>query len=97
MRERSPGDIVLFSWLRGENEAMDEHVARNGIAARIAGDTFVIAAAAAHSHRPGYVPLMLGGAARFQRGNISPPSQRRTCKGGYDDIRAGLLSSPRRR
>ena len=96
MRERSPGDVVLFSVApEGENEAVEEHLARNGIAARIEGDTFVI--------RRGKlripvvpvrdVPLMLGGAARYQRANILAAIASAYVQGvRYDDIRAGLLS-----
>ena len=96
MRERSPGDIVLFSVApEGENEAVEEHLARNGIAARIENDTFVI--------RRGKlripvvpvrdVPLMMGGAARYQRANILAAIASAYVQGvRYDDIRAGLLS-----
>jgi cyanophycin synthetase len=96
MRERSPGDIVLFSTMaEGENENLDEHIAKNGVAAIIENDTFVI--------RRGRlripivplreVPLMMGGAARFQRGNILASIAAAYVQGvRYDDIRAGLLS-----
>ena len=96
MRERSPGDVVLFSVApEGESEAVEEHLARNGIAARIENDTFVI--------RRGKlripvvpvreVPLMMGGAARYQRANILAAIASAYVQGvRYDDIRAGLLS-----
>ena len=96
MRERSPGDVVLFSVMsEGENEDIDEHISRNGIAAVVEGATFVI--------RRGRlripivpvrdVPLMMGGAARFQRGNILAAIATAYVQGvRYDDIRAGLLS-----
>jgi cyanophycin synthetase len=96
MRERSPGDVVLFSLApEGGNEAVEEHLGRNGIAVGIEADTFVI--------RRGRlripivpvrdVPLMLGGAARFQRGNILAAIATAYVQGvRYDDIRAGLLS-----
>jgi cyanophycin synthetase len=96
MRDQSPGDIVLFSTAaEGENEALDEHIVKNGIAAIIENDTFVI--------RRGRlripivpvreVPLMMGGAARFQRGNILAAIATAYVQGvRYDDIRAGLLS-----
>jgi cyanophycin synthetase len=96
MHERTTGDLVLFSVQpEGQNEAFEDHIARNGIGARIESDTFVI--------RRGKlripiavvreVPLMLGGAARFQRGNILAAIAAAYVQGmRYDDIRAGLLS-----
>jgi cyanophycin synthetase len=96
MRERTPGDVVLFSVLpEGESAAVEAHLARNGICARIEGNTFVvrrgrlrIPIAALHE-----VPLMMGGAARFQRGNILAAIAAAYVQGvRYDDIRAGLLS-----
>jgi cyanophycin synthetase len=96
MRDRSPGDIVLFSVAaEGENEAVEEHISRNGIAARIEGDTFVVRRGKLRipivSVRE--VPLMLGGAARFQRANVLAAIATAYVQGvRYDDIRAGLLS-----
>jgi len=96
MRERSPGDIVLFSTFgEGENPAVEEHLSRAGIAVRVERDTFVvrrgrlrIPIAAVRD-----VPLMMGGAARFQRGNILAAIATAYVQGiRYDDIRAGLLS-----
>jgi cyanophycin synthetase len=96
MRDRTPGDIVLFSTRpEGESEEFEAHLLRNGIGARIENDTFVI--------RRGRlkipiapvreVPLMLGGAARFQRENILAAIATAYVQGmRYDDIRAGLLS-----
>ncbi len=96
MRDRTPGDIVLFSVKpEGESEEFEAHLSRNGIGARIENDTFVI--------RRGRlkipiapvrdVPLMLGGAARFQRENILAAIATAYVQGmRYDDIRAGLLS-----
>jgi cyanophycin synthetase len=96
MRDRTPGDIVLFSTKpEGESEEFEMHLQRNGIGARIENDTFVI--------RRGRlkipiapvreVPLMLGGAARFQRENILAAIATAYVQGmRYDDIRAGLLS-----
>ncbi|HEU4748935.1 MAG TPA: cyanophycin synthetase [Gemmatimonadaceae bacterium] len=96
MRDRSPGDIVLFSTKpEGESEEFEAHLLRNGIGARIENDTFVI--------RRGRlkipiapvreVPLMLGGGARFQRENILAAIATAYVQGmRYDDIRAGLLS-----
>ncbi|MBA2688253.1 MAG: cyanophycin synthetase, partial [Gemmatimonadaceae bacterium] len=96
MRDRTPGDIVLFSVKpEGESEEFEMHLSRNGIGARIENDLFVI--------RRGRlkipiapvrdVPLMLGGAARFQRENILAAIATAYVQGmRYDDIRAGLLS-----
>ncbi|MDQ3673831.1 MAG: cyanophycin synthetase [Gemmatimonadota bacterium] len=96
MRDRTPGDIVLFSTLpEGASEEFEAHLLRNGIGARIENETFVI--------RRGRlkipiapvrdVPLMLGGAARFQRDNILAAIATAYVQGmRYDDIRAGLLS-----
>jgi cyanophycin synthetase len=96
MRERTSGDTVLFSAREfGENELVEDHVARGGIAAVIEQDTFVIRRgrlripiAAEHD-----VPLSLGGAARFQRENVLAAVAAAYVQGmRYDDIRAGLLS-----
>ena len=96
MRDRTPGDIVLFSTKpEGESEEFETHLLRNGIGARIENDTFVI--------RRGRlkipiapvreVPLMVGGAARFQRENVLAAIATAYVQGiRYDDIRAGLLS-----
>jgi cyanophycin synthetase len=96
MSERTAGDVVLFSTQPdGANARFEEHVARGGIAARIEDDTFVvrrgrlrIPIAAVRD-----VPLMLGGAARFQAGNVLAAIATAYVRGmRYDDIRAGLLS-----
>jgi len=96
MRDRTPGDLVLFSAKSdGESVEMKRHLARNGIGACVENDTFVI--------RRGRlkipiapvreVPLMLGGAARFQQENILAAIATAYVQGmRYDDIRAGLLS-----
>jgi cyanophycin synthetase len=94
MREHTPGDVVLCS-AQGECEAVVSHVSRNGIAAVVEGDTFVvrrgrlrIPIAAVRE-----VPLMMGGAARFQQTNILAAVATAYVGGlRYDDIRAGLLS-----
>jgi cyanophycin synthetase len=73
----------------------EQHIARGGIGARMEQGTFVI--------RRGKlripvvpvrdVPLMMGGAARFQRGNILAAIATAYVQGvRYDSIRAGLLS-----
>ena len=96
MRERSPADIVFFSSAAdGENELVDDHIARGGIAARIESGTFVIRRGRLRIPiaEVREVPLMLGGAARFQRENILAAIATAYVQGmRYDDIRAGLLS-----
>jgi cyanophycin synthetase len=96
LRERTGGDLVLFSVEEfGENELVEQHVARGGIAAVMEQETFVIRRgrlripiAAEHD-----VPLSLGGAARFQRENVLAAMAAAYVQGmRYDDIRAGLLS-----
>jgi cyanophycin synthetase len=96
MRERTTGDVVLFSTMPpGENEAFEAHLASGGIGARIEEEMFVV--------RRGRlripivpvreVPLMLGGAARFQEQNILAAIATAYAQGvRYDTIRAGLLS-----
>jgi cyanophycin synthetase len=96
MRDRSMGDIVLFSTkAEGESPEFELHLSRNGIGARIEKDTFVIRRGRLRipiaSVRE--VPLTLGGAARFQYENILAAIATAYVQGmRYDDIRAGLLS-----
>ena len=96
MRDRTPGDLVLFSTKpEGESEEFEQHLTRNGIGARIENDAFVIRRGRLRipiaSVRD--VPLMLGGAAKFQRENILAAIATAYVQGmRYDDIRAGLLS-----
>lgn len=96
MRDRSMGDIVLFSTKPdGESAEFELHLSRNGIGARIEKDTFVIRRGKLRipiaSVRE--VPLTLGGAARFQYENILAAIATAYVQGmRYDDIRAGLLS-----
>jgi cyanophycin synthetase len=96
MRERTPGDVVLFSSRdEGEDEAVAEHIAKNGIAAIIEGETFVLRRGALRIPIAEIreVPLMMGGAARFQFGNILAAIATAYVQGlRYDAIRAGLLS-----
>ena len=101
MRDRTAGDLVLFSTQpEGENEAFEDHLARNGIGARIehvvpAGETFVVRRGRLRIPIATVrdVPLMLGGAARFQAGNVLAAIATAYVQGmRYDDIRAGLLS-----
>jgi cyanophycin synthetase len=96
MRERSGADIVLFSSRElGENELVEDHVSRGGIAAVVEQGTFVIRRGrlripiAAEQD----VPLTLSGTARFQRENVLAAMAAAYVQGmRYDDIRAGLLS-----
>lgn len=96
MKDRTPGDIVLFSTRpEGESEEFENHLTRNGIGARIENDTFVIRRGRLRIPIAPVreVPLMLGGAARFQRENILAAIATAYVQGmRYDDIRAGLLS-----
>ncbi|MFL5560929.1 MAG: cyanophycin synthetase [Gemmatimonadaceae bacterium] len=96
MRDRTGGDLVYFSAKpEGENEIFEDHIARGGIGGRIENETFVVRRGRLRipiaAERD--VPLMLGGAARFQRGNILAAILAAYVQGmRYDDIRAGLLS-----
>jgi cyanophycin synthetase len=96
MRERTSADVVLFTATGdGENELVEEHVGRGGIAACMQGDQFVIRRGRLRipiaTERE--VPLTLGGAAQFQRQNILAAIASAYVQGiRYDDIRAGLLS-----
>ena len=96
MRDKTGADIVYFSTqAEGENEAFEDHIARGGIGARIENDTFVIRRGRLRIPIATVrdVPLMIGGAARFQRGNILAAICAAYVQGmRYDDIRAGLLS-----
>jgi cyanophycin synthetase len=96
MRERTSADVVLFSARNeGENALVQDHVARGGIAACLQNGTFVVRRGKLRipiaTERE--VPLMLGGAARFQRQNVLAAIASAYVRGmRYDDIRAGLLS-----
>jgi cyanophycin synthetase len=102
MRERTPGDVVLFSVSPvGGNERVEDHLARGGIVARIepdgttGADHFVVRRGRLRIPIAtlSEVPLMLGGAARFQLGNVLAAIATAYVQGmRYDDIRAGLLS-----
>jgi cyanophycin synthetase len=96
MRDRSGGDIVLFSTLpEGENALFDDHIERGGIGARIEDGTFVIRRGRLRIPIATVreVPLMMGGAARFQQQNILAAIATAYVRGvRYDTIRAGLLS-----
>jgi cyanophycin synthetase len=96
MRDRTPGDLVLFSTKpEGESPEFELHLSRNGIGARIEKDTFVIRRGRLRIPIAPVreVPLMMGGAAKFQRENILAAILAAYVQGmRYDDIRAGLLS-----
>ncbi|MEO5590725.1 MAG: Mur ligase family protein, partial [Gemmatimonadaceae bacterium] len=96
MKERTLGDVVLFSTRpEGESPEFDDHVSHNGIGARIEKDTFVIRRGRLRIPIAPVrdVPLMMGGAAKFQRENILAAILAAYVQGmRYDDIRAGLLS-----
>jgi cyanophycin synthetase len=96
MRTKTPADVVLFSTQsEGENERLEDHLERGGIAARIEDGTFVVRRGRLRIPiaNVAEVPLMLGGAARFQRGNILAAIAAAYVQGvRYDTIRAGLLS-----
>ena len=96
MKDKTPGDLVLFSTKpEGESKEFELHLSRNGIGARIEKDTFVIRRGRLKIPIAGVrdVPLMVGGAAKFQRENILAAMLAAYVQGmRYDDIRAGLLS-----
>jgi cyanophycin synthetase len=96
MRERTAADVVLLSTMPpGENPHVEDHIARNGIAARVEEGTFVLRRGRLRIPIAPVrdVPLMLGGAARFQQQNILAAIATAYVEGmRYDDIRAGLLS-----
>jgi cyanophycin synthetase len=96
MRERTGADIVLFSTQpEGENELFDDHIERGGIGVRIEDGTFVIRRGRLRIPIATLreVPLMLGGAARFQQQNVLAAIATAYVQGvRYDTIRAGLLS-----
>jgi cyanophycin synthetase len=96
MKDRTPGDLVLFSAKdEGQSPEFELHLSRNGIGARIEKGVFVIRRGRLRipiaTERD--VPLMMGGAAKFQRENILAAILAAYVQGmRYDDIRAGLLS-----
>jgi cyanophycin synthetase len=96
MRERTAADVVLVSTKGpGENPHVEDHIARNGIAARVEEGTFVLRRGRLRIPIAPVreVPLMLGGAAKFQQQNILAAIATAYVEGmRYDDIRAGLLS-----
>jgi cyanophycin synthetase len=96
MRDRTGADVALFSTRPpGQTAAFERHLERGGIGARVEDETFVvyrgrlrIPIAAVRD-----VPLMVGGAARFQAQNVLAAILAAYVRGmRYDDIRAGLLA-----
>ncbi len=96
LRDHTAGDVVFFSASAdGENDVVEEHIEQGGIAVRIEDDTFVIRRGRLRIPIAAVreVPLMLGGAARFQQENIMAAiATAYVQRVRYDDIRAGLLS-----
>ncbi len=96
MAARTNADVVLFSTRpAGENPEFEAHLARGGIGARIADDAFVVCRGKLRIPIAAVrdVPLMLGGAARFQAQNVLAAVLAAYVRGvRYDDIRAGLLT-----
>ncbi|HEU4699222.1 MAG TPA: cyanophycin synthetase, partial [Gemmatimonadales bacterium] len=98
MRERTRGDVVLFS-CRPDAHAGDprirEHLEDGGIATLIEGEEYVIRRGrlCIPVARVADVPLTLGGAAEFQHGNVLAAIAAAYVQGmRYEEIRAGLLS-----
>jgi cyanophycin synthetase len=96
MKDKTPGDLVLFSTKpEGQSPEFALHLSRNGIGACIEKETFVIRRGRLRIPIAPVrdVPLMMGGAAKFQRENILAAILAAYVQGmRYDDIRAGLLS-----
>jgi cyanophycin synthetase len=96
MRDKTGGDLVFFSTRpEGANPRFEDHVTRGGIGARIEDGTFVIRRGRLRIPIAGVneVPLMMGGAAMFQQGNILAAIATAYVQGvRYDTIRSGLLS-----
>lgn len=96
MRERSGGDVVLFSVKPpGANDAVERHIAAGGIAARIEDDWFVIRRGKLRIPiaAVGEVPLLMGGAARFQAQNVLAAILATYVQDvRYADIRSGLCT-----
>jgi cyanophycin synthetase len=96
MRERTTADVVYISTVPpGTNPDFEEHLALGGIGVRIEDGTFVIRRGRLTIPVAGVreVPLMFGGAARFQEENVLAAIATAYVRGvRYDTIRAGLLS-----
>jgi cyanophycin synthetase len=96
MGKKTSADVVLVSTQApGSNRHVERHLAKNGITTRVEDGMFVLLRGRlripiAHQRE---VPLMLGGAARFQQVNILAAIAAAYVQGvRYDDIRAGLMS-----
>lgn len=94
MKPKTMADVVFFT-TDTTNPHVKKHVQRGGIAACVDDGQFLIRkgrlAIPIAAERE--VPLMVGGAARFQRQNILSAIATAFVQGmRYDDIRAGLLS-----
>lgn len=96
MRDRSDADIVLFSTMEpGANADVEAHLQKGGIAARIENGEFVILRGRLRIPIASVddVPLMVGGAAKFQAHNVLAAILAAYVRGvRYDDIRSGLLT-----
>ena len=98
MRDRTPGRrrALLDEYLTARTQSVAEHIcARRHRGAYRERDLRHPARASCESRSPPVreVPLMLGGAARFQRENMLAAIATAYVQGmRYDDIRAGLLS-----
>jgi cyanophycin synthetase len=96
MRERTRADVVLFSTMPpGENAAFDAHIDDGGIGARMEDNWFVVRRGTLRIPiaRIDEVPLMMGGAARFQAQNVLAAILAAYVQGvRYDDIRSGLFA-----
>ena len=94
--ERTRGDVLLFSTsTEGINPLVEAHLAEGGTAALIEHDTFVVRRGRLHIPVAPVrdVPLTLGGAARFQFGNILAAIAAAFVQGmRYQEIQAGLRS-----
>ena len=95
MKPKTMADVVFFTIDPEKNQHVRSHVQRGGIAVCVDDGQFLIRRGRLTipiaTERE--VPLMVGGAARFQRQNIMSAIATAFVQGmRYDDIRAGLLS-----
>lgn len=94
MQDKTPGDVVLIS-TSPDNPAVLSHTEEHGVSATVEDGSFVIRRAALKIPiaTVNEVPLMIGGAAEFQKTNILAAIATAYVKGvRYDDIRAGIMS-----
>ena len=102
MRERTPGEVVLFSASGEVNPALEDHVSRGGttvvVEAEDGREAFVIRSGRREGERVpvlavAEVPLTVGGAARFQLENVLAAIAAAHAQGmPVDEIREGLRS-----